>query len=84
MIEDIEGNDKIGGLFGVESIQISDSKKILVRLVYYKNQPYLDIRHWIRFRGRDEFFPTKKGIFMETQFVRRKLIPILQRLAAPE
>lgn len=48
----------------IEEVQITKSKKLIIREVFYAGKEYLDLRFWVRFRGSEDYNPTKQGIFM--------------------
>lgn len=77
---DIEATDKLGPLLGTEFFDLTDSIKIAVRKVNYLDKEFIDVRSWVRFRGRADYFPSKKGIFLEKRIWIQKLMPALEKL----
>lgn len=70
--------DKIGVVWELSDIQLTNSKMLRIRKVLYRHEYWIDIRHWVRFRGEDFFRPTKKGAFLSAINTRDKLIPLLK------
>jgi len=79
MAKSYNQKDKYTPLESYSDISMSDTRLYRVSGVYYGSLLCMDVRQWVKFRGREGFHPTKKGIFLDVETFKEKLLPTIIR-----
>ena len=58
-------------------IELSRSMQIRLAAKVWKGQELIDIRYWVKWAADGEIHPTRKGICINKQWVKERILPAL-------